>query len=232
VSVGDALGPGRITAHGIFFWLFGNIVRVRYSFFLVVGLLGLSGRRDLPGFLVWMGVAFVSILLHELGHAATARACGLDPVIDIHTMGGTTSWRSPATLAWPRRLAITLAGPAVGLALGLLVLGVDRSTGLGDGSRLLRLLVYDLLWINIGWSLFNLLPMLPLDGGTAVSVVLERVMSHGSRRASLGVSIVTGVLTALVAVALGQTWMAALSALFAYNAVQQLRGQPGIQIAG
>src|SRR5262249_57851598 len=107
-------------ATGVSFSLFGNVVRVSGSFWLLTLLLALSpGNRDLAGVLGWVVVVFVSVLWHELGHATVARIFGQTPVIALHGMGGTTSWTPTRRLAWPERLAISLAGPAPRLILGL-----------------------------------------------------------------------------------------------------------------
>src|SRR5579872_4278655 len=90
-------------------------VRVLPSFFLVNLIFNLSaGLREL---VVWMGVVFVSVLIHELGHATVGSTFGLEPRIDLHGMGGTTSWAMTRTLSTWRRVAISLAGPMAGFAV-------------------------------------------------------------------------------------------------------------------
>src|SRR5260370_39962134 len=87
-------------------------VRVLPSFFLVTLLFNLSANPSVLA--VWMAVVFVSVLLHELGHASAGLAFGLEPRIDLHGMGGTTSWATARTLPTWQRVAISLAGPVAG----------------------------------------------------------------------------------------------------------------------
>ena len=68
------------------FTLAGFPVQIHWSFFLVAALLGFS--RDLYVLLVWMGVVFVSVLLHEMGHALVGRRFGMHPEIFLYAMGG------------------------------------------------------------------------------------------------------------------------------------------------
>jgi len=107
----------------------------------------------------------LSALLHELGHAFVARAQGLDPVsILLHGFGG---WTRHEPCDTPRQqIVLTAAGPLAGLVPGLLVLGFLR---IHPGTSPLPEIFG---WINVGWSLFNLLPMRPLDGGFLVHAAL------------------------------------------------------------
>src|ERR1700722_19012492 len=94
-------------------------VQVHGSFLLVVVLLGMLGG-DPSGILLWIVVVFVGVLLHELGHALVGRSFGLTPQIDLVGFGGLTSWAAGgAELGPPKRIAISLAGPFTGIAIGL-----------------------------------------------------------------------------------------------------------------
>lgn len=126
-------------------------------------------------------VAIVSITAHEFGHAWIGRTFGLTPSIELHAMGGTTSYSEARSLAAWQHMAISLAGPVAGFALGGLVLVIAP---LFPPVRFLEITRADLLWINFGWGALNLLPVLPLDGGH----VAERLTST---RAARVISIVT-----------------------------------------
>src|SRR5687768_913999 len=70
----------------------------------------------------------LSILLHELGHALTAKKFRMSGLtIMLHGFGGfatSSGYRSPK-----QALLITLAGPAVTFALGLILLGIGKVGG-------------------------------------------------------------------------------------------------------
>ena len=95
------------------FSLLGIPVRVHPLFWLVAVLLGIRGNEDPVPILIWVGVVFVSILVHELGHALTARWYGWEPWITLHSFGGLASYR-PTFHDPTSRIVITLAGPGAG----------------------------------------------------------------------------------------------------------------------
>jgi Zn-dependent protease len=168
---------------------------VHAVFFLTALFFGLFVRDPLK-LVSWVAVVFVSVMVHELGHAAMGLAFGLEPQIDLHGLGGTTSWSTERTLSTARRVAISLAGPFAGFALAALVywgphlahiaLGLDLApqTELGDFAR------RNLLWVNTRWGLLNLLPMLPLDGGNVMTQLLQGLTGGRGERPARVVSIV------------------------------------------
>jgi Zn-dependent protease/CBS domain-containing protein len=170
--------------------LFGIEVRVHSSLILIFGLivleLGAAGLPDAhpswPTWAVWaFAVAaalgfFLSVLVHELGHATVARRCGVEITeIVLFLFGGVAAARNE-----PRspkiELLMALVGPFISLAIGLGctalgtalagdALAAAELTGdlgaVGAGGTLL-------LWlgpVNILLAAFNLLPGFPLDGG-------------------------------------------------------------------
>lgn len=180
---------------------------------LVLGFILLSNARGGPMALVdgvlWALVLFVSILVHELGHALVARGFRLGPIqITIHGFGGlTTHRRSPSP---GRSMLVTAAGPGAGLLLGGLALvlylplefmGLTEGVSPGSPMGLLGSLLNMLLVVNIFWSLFNLLPMSPLDGGQLLDagLVLVGVKPALAHRAVAIISIAFAVLVAFAA---------------------------------
>ena len=67
----------------------------------------------------WVAIMFAGVLMHELGHALTARAFGQRPFITLHGLGGLTTWRATGAMSPGRRLLIAAAGPSVGIAIGV-----------------------------------------------------------------------------------------------------------------
>ncbi len=109
--------------------------------------------------------AGISILVHELGHALVASRYRLSPQILLHGLGGLCAHDRAER---DRHDALILfAGPFAGLLLGFAALGVQLALEAGgvaispEGGLVFQVMLY----INIGWSLVNLLPMWPLDGG-------------------------------------------------------------------
>jgi Zn-dependent protease len=170
-------------------------VRIQPSFLVMAVVLGLLGVQDVAVVGSWVVIVLVSVMLHELGHATMGLAFGLSPQIDLHGMGGTTSWAPSAPLSSPKRIAISLAGPGAGFVVAAVVFAVGRArfphSPLGD-------IVYrNLLFVNFGWGLVNLLPMLPLDGGNVMTQVLQVLTRGKGERPARIVSIVVAILSAV-----------------------------------
>ena len=154
---------------GLQFVLFGVPVRVEPWFFLI-SLLALQ-TRDVKGALIWASLVFVGVLVHEFGHALAMRAYGLSPSITLHGLGGYTAFPQGANPTPKQNFFITLAGPAAGLTLGGIALLVDSL--LPTPSPYLAMAIDDAKRINIFWSVINLLPILPWDGGLILDSVLH-----------------------------------------------------------
>lgn len=155
------------------FSIFRIRVKVQLWFLALAALLGTTaGFRDPASVFVFAGIVFVSVLAHELGHAFTGRAFGLAPAITLHGMGGVTTWTSGRNIGPIRSLVISLAGPAVGLLIGtaLVVFGLFALPTLAPDYHApdLAVRLFDsAVAVNIIWSIFNLAPVMPLDGGNA-----------------------------------------------------------------
>src|SRR6266480_620253 len=81
----------------------------------------------LYGLVLWTAVVLVSVLVHELGHAGAVVAFGLNPQIDLHGLGGTTSWPGGSSLSYGKRIVISLAGPAMGFVAGGVAVALWKS---------------------------------------------------------------------------------------------------------
>lgn len=136
---------------------------------------------------LWVAVVFVSILAHELGHAAAARAFGANAWISLHALGGLT--RADRTLPRNRELVMTLAGPAAGFLLAGTVWLLRHELPFLVRARNLRFLLRALFEVNLWWGLFNLLPIPPLDGGHAALLLAGPQRERVVRQLALAVAI-------------------------------------------
>jgi len=227
-------------------WYFaiGRIpVRVHPWFWLMTILLGAS-LRDPVYILIWVIVVFVSILVHELGHALVMQWYGRPASIVLHLLGGTTVAEPGLvslgrTLTPPRpiqEILIPFAGPLAGFLLaGLVLLGARLAGGqirflpafagipwpyviLPAHSPLPATTIDMVLWVNLFWGLINLMPVYPLDGGViAHHILLQRDPQQGMRR-FLGLSFVTAVVVALAGLLLlHSTYLCVFFGLLAFQ---------------
>ena len=144
----------------------GTPIWVRPSFLILVALfvfLDLDRQVSLAHALFWVPVLLISVLVHELAHAAAIAAFGYgSSTIELGGWGGQTS-NARRSRPW-HEIVISVAGPVSSLVLGGLfllafVLFHDRMAT--DVFVFVRLM----LWANIAWGIFNLFPIYPLDGG-------------------------------------------------------------------
>lgn len=150
-------------------------VRVQPWFFVGMLFLGWSfAGAGLLVLLTWVLCGFVSILWHELGHSVAGRSFGRPSRIHLIAFGGFAEFYDGQPPAGWRRLVMVMGGPAAGFLLAGLVYVSNESTGWGgrDSHFLLQAACLFLFWQNLGWSLFNLLPLWPLDGGRALREIL------------------------------------------------------------
>jgi Zn-dependent protease len=147
--------------------VFGFPVEINASFLLLLALVFVA-YGGLAGVMI-VGLAFGSVLLHELGHAVMARR------LHVHVSGIELSFFGGAAkmVDLPRsanqEIAIAAAGPIVSLALA--------GAGLGLGLVLHSGLLATIGWINLVLAGFNLIPALPMDGGRILRALLSLRMS-------------------------------------------------------
>lgn len=195
--MGTRIELGRIAGIAIYLDMFFVLILVvsSASYFT-------SGNTQVmsAGLVIIAGI-FISILLHELGHAMVARIFKTQVThIDLTGLGGIAHFGSSLPKSAFARVCIYLAGPAVNVALVYLCekLGILAGT---SGKPLVAMVMLRLAGINYFLALFNLLPALPLDGGHALEAILGRVFGGiwGQRIVS-ALGIIVAALVAVYAV--------------------------------
>lgn len=170
-----------------------------------ISALALGSGGSARHLLLSIPLTLISILLHEMGHALAALRYGSDARILLYGMGGLTFHD-----AVPRRqqIAISLAGPGAGFVLGLAALLGWR---LFDSSLppIASEILWVLMWINLGWGLMNLLPVLPLDGG----MVLDNLLGPLRRRTTFMASAVVALAVTVAALFFSSKYVALLFGL-------------------
>jgi len=169
--------------------LFGSELKVHVTFVLLLVWIGLSawlaqGPAAAVQNTVFVLALFACVIAHEYGHALMARRFGIStPDITLLPIGGMARL-SHMPEKPDQEIAVALAGPAVTLAIWLIltvVFGADAGwSALTNQSVVPAGLIDQLALVNLYLLAFNLLPAFPMDGGRVLRAVLARSM--GRRR--------------------------------------------------
>lgn len=150
--------------------LFGFPVRIKVGFFVFLAVV--IAWRPSVGWQFALAVTLCS-LVHELGHGFAARRLGASPEIALDFLAGSTRYTPPRALSPLERASVAVAGPAVEIVLGLVVLAAMRVNPL-DVDAVFSSTPAAVIWIaGPVFGLLNLLPVLPLDGGHVLAGAVE-----------------------------------------------------------
>lgn len=171
------------------------------AFLAISGLVGGQGVTAMVRGTMLILAVFSTVVLHEFGHALTARHFGVATRdITLLPIGGVARLEKMPDKP-SEQLLVAFAGPAVNLAIALLLFGLlrlhDAQTGfeslhLGGGPFLTQL-----MWINVSLAVFNLLPGYPMDGGRILRALLAMRMeperaTQKAARVGQGVAVIFG----------------------------------------
>jgi stage IV sporulation protein FB len=201
------------------FSIFGIPVHVQPFFWITMALIGGAFTATTPEsillLVLFILAGFISILVHELGHALTLKA-----------FGGFAAYPG-GRLSRKQSFLVTAAGPAIqlllaGLAFATLVYvpAIHQNPNVGYFFLIL-------VRISMFWALLNLLPILPLDGGQ----LLNSALGPSRIKITLWVTIIVSVSVAaymLFRSGFRDLIFPIFLASFAFQAFQALR-QPGLR---
>ena len=214
------------------FRLFGFDVQVHLSF-LILGVFVFDSGLSGTSIALWLAAAFVSVLIHELGHAFTARRYGGHvQSVTLYAMGGVTTWIPGSTMTGRQRFAISAAGAGWGFVIaGLLWVAVDRGLLGTTAERLipspwgaylgsldgfpLEFFVGSFLWVTIVWGAINWLPIGGLDGSHMLREVLRKVVGDSAELHAAIIGIVFAIGAGIVFANWGYTFAPLLFLFFA-----------------
>ncbi|MDF1629521.1 MAG: site-2 protease family protein [Alcanivoracaceae bacterium] len=171
----------------------GIDIAVHATFALLLGWIALTvWRTTQSGSAVLQGLAFVltlfaCVVLHELGHALTARHFGIRTrSITLLPIGGVAAMEKMPEDP-KQEMLVAIAGPMVNVAIAIVIglwislnniappdVNADTSQLFGSPAAFL----YSLLSINLILAIFNMLPAFPMDGGRVLRAALAMRMEH------------------------------------------------------
>ena len=198
--------PGRIPViiHP-FFWIFA-------------GILGWLASGTFMGMLIWMGIIFFSVLFHEFGHALTALFFKQEARIQLIALGGVSMFDGPKLKFWQQFL-ITLNGPLFGF---LIFLGATILLQFNVSPLVFKILKATQV-ANLFWTIVNLLPVLPLDGGQLLRIVLEGFFGVRGFKAALLIGAITAISISLYFFLIQAYLIGAFFFLFAFQSFDSWR---------
>lgn len=211
------------------FTLFGFPVEIQWPFWLITALLGGASSAHsataMHALLIWVAIVFVSILLHELGHALAMRYFGDGRVrIVLGSFGGYA--QGSRWLARTEDIVISAAGPATSMLIG--TLGWALAVVLPPRSLLPAIAYHDWLQVNIFWALVNLLPIVPLDGGRISLALFGPRRELNAYRLSLGFAV--GI--AALGFYMGSLFLGLMFGMMAWNNWQRLNNRSEVDFRG
>ena len=195
-----------------------------HATFLFVALLGATAYRgwDIAW---WTVAAFVSILLHELGHALSARAFGSTGIsVTLYGLGGVTTFSPGRAMTHGKSFLVSAAGSLVGILAGSAVWYLAWA-GVFDGAgRPVVVLVNSFVFTALVWGALNWIPIVPLDGG---HMVVHLVSIFNEERAPLVGQVLTWVSLAIIvplAWINGYQFAVIILVMFAVAGLREYRG--------
>lgn len=251
--------PGR-TAYDVEFGLLGFPIRISIGFWIMAIVFGYDlisqldrlfpGNRG-PLLLLWIFSVFISILVHELGHALAMRTCGQHAKVVLYHFGGLAIPQNAFRTRFTKKnsvkaekIFISAAGPIAQLTLAAIVIALAKSSGheilllpeflqsvpgLNGGEPIdspgMFGLVNFLVWPSVMWALLNLIPVFPLDGGQIAREIIE--LFGGTLYQALVLSMGCAALMAVYGLVTGRLFMTLLFASLAYSNYEMLGGGGG-----
>jgi Zn-dependent protease len=177
---------------------------------------------------------FACVLLHELGHALTAKAFGIHTTdITLLPIGGIA--RLERIPNEPKQeLLIAIAGPMVNVVIAVLLifyLGQRAAVSDFDDINTPRVaMLSKLASVNIGLVLFNLIPAFPMDGGRILRSILAMRMNY-LRATEIAASVGQGLAIILGIIGLFYNSFLVFIAFFVFMGAQQEAAMARVRFA-
>lgn len=196
-------------------------------FWVLILMLGWLNSESVLGTAIWAIVILISVLVHEYGHALTALFFGQESEINLVGLGGVTKRQGPKLNRW-KEFLIVLNGPLFGFALFLL--SFYLLTILPTRNSLIVYALGVAVNVNLFWTILNLLPIFPLDGGHLMKILLEAAFGIRGMKFAFLVSTFLAVLIGVYFFAIQQILMGALLLMLAFESYRAWTEVKGLAV--
>lgn len=200
-------------------------VTIQPLFLLLVVALGWLNSFNVTGTALWIAIITLSVLAHEYGHALTAILFGQKATIELSGLGGLTTRLGPRLKLWQEFLVV-LNGPLVGILLFLGSAQILRTLSM-ESESLASDFFTGMVYVNLFWTIVNLLPVYPLDGGHLLRIILESLFGVGGIKFSFLISMLAGVSGGIFFFSYGMLLPGVLFFMFTFESYrnwQEIRG--------
>jgi len=195
-------------------------VRVTLGFWITAAILGFLLSMNLVGMLVWVGIIFISVLIHEYGHAITSYIFGQHPHIELVPFGGLTYPEGKKIAKW-KEFIVVFNGPLFGFGIFVVTYLMLKSPAIAQskGAGILTVIRN----VNLFWTVVNLLPVLPLDGGHLLRIICQSIFKARGLKIALMTSLLISVGFCLTFFLVGYFLIGAIFILFAFQNFEMYR---------
>lgn len=193
-------------------------ISIHPFFWVLAGLIGYLNSQTVIGTLIWMGIIVLSVLFHEYGHALTAAFFRQKAQIQLVALGGLTTFEGPKLKFW-QQFIIVLNGPLAGILLFI----IATFCLLLPLTPALQTIIAKIQMVNLFWSIINLLPVLPLDGGQLFRIALEGFFGVKGFKASLLIGMIFAIILSFYFFLIDAFLIGAFFFLFAFQSFDMWR---------
>lgn len=195
------------------------------SFWILALLIGILSGGGFFQIFLWMGIVLVSVVVHEFGHALSGILCGQKVQIELWAFGGLT-YHQGKELNKLQEFFIVVMGPFFGFLLAMTAL---LAMGFVPAEYVnVHFALFALLWANVFWTVANLLPVHPMDGGKILGIICESIFGRQGFRYSFLVSAFCAFALFILCLSYRAVIPACFFLLFTYESYKEFKRLRGV----
>lgn len=198
-------------------------LRIHPFFWVLVAIIGWLNSGTVLGTALWAVVIFFSVLIHEYGHALTAIAFGQKASIDLVAFGGATQRQGGKLKLW-QEFIVVFNGPLAGFLLFLATYFIYLNVNQDNLSPIWQFLIQITFKANLFWTILNLLPVHPLDGGRLIAIIGEAVWGIRGIKIALMISVIFSLVLSVFLFTLNEIFLGAIFLMLAFESYRTWKG--------